>query len=277
MRNLINFLNKYSFFLFFLFLEVIAFSLIVQNNQFQRASFINSANSLSGGVYESFNQATEYFSLKKENQRLSSENAKLRENQLSSYAEVFGDNVVVNDTIYGRKYHYMSAKVINNSVNTQNNYLTLNKGSLNGIEAGMGVIGSDGVVGIVKNVSSNYSVVLSILHSQTSISGRLKNSSYFGSVKWDGRNYQTGKFTDIPNHVNLRLGDTIVTSGFSSIFPPMIPIATVLDFEPIEGENFYDIDVRYMNDMKSISYVYIVKNLHRQEIEELEESILPAK
>lgn len=277
MRNLINFLNKYSFFLFFLLLEVIAFFLIVQNNQYQKASFINSANSVSGEVYESFNQATEYLSLKKENSRLAAENALLRENQLSSYAEVFGDNVVVNDTIYGRKYHYMAAKIINNSVNTQNNYLTLDKGSLNGIERGMGVIASQGVVGIVKNVSSNYSVVLSILHSQSSISGRLKNSSYFGSVKWDGRDYRNGKLTDIPNHVNLRLGDTITTSGFSSIFPANIPIGTVLDYERIEGENFYDIDIRYMNDMKSMKYVYIVKNLHQEEIIELEEIIQPKK
>lgn len=275
MRNLLNFLNKYSFFFFFLFLEVVAFFLLVQNNRYQKASFINSANSVSGGVYESFNQATEYLSLKKTNEQLSAENALLRENQLSSYAEVFGDNVVVNDTIYGRKYQYMTAKVINNSVNKQSNYLTLDKGSLNGIEAGMGVLGSKGVVGIVKDVSSNYSVVLSILHSQTSISGKLKNSSYFGSVKWDGKNYRNGIFTDVPNHVNIHLGDTIVSSGFSSIFPENIPIATILAFEEIEGENFYDIKIRFMNDMKSISYVYIVKNLHKEEIKELENSTLP--
>lgn len=276
MRNLLNFLNKYSFFFFFLFLEVIAFFLIIQYNHFQKASFINSANAISGSIYESFSNATDYLSLQKANDLLAKENARLRENQLSSYAEVFGDNVVVNDTIYGRKYQYMMAKVINNSVNKQNNYLTLDKGELNGIEAGMGVIGSKGIVGIVKNTSPNYSVVISILHSQSSISGKLKNSSYFGSIKWEGKEYRNGIFTDIPNHVNIHLGDTIVSSGFSSIFPPDIPIATILSYEKVEGENFYNIKVRFMNDMKSISYAYIVKNLHRDEITELENTILPS-
>lgn len=273
MRNLIAFLNKNSFFFLFLFLEVIAFYLIIRNNRYQRASFINSANNISSGIYESFSNATDYFDLKEANESLARENARLRENQLSAYAEIFGDNVVVNDTIYGKKYLYVEAKVINNSVNKQNNYLTLNKGSLNGIQPGMGVIGSKGVVGIIKNVSANYSTVLSILHSRASISAKLKRTSYFGSMKWDGKNYRNGVLTDIPNHVSINLGDTVVTSGYSSIFPDNTAIATILDYGKPEGENFYDIKVRFINDLKSISHVYVVKNIHKTEIEELENSI----
>lgn len=270
MRNLIAFLTKYSFFFLFLFLEVIAFYLIIQHNSYQKSSFINTANSLSSGIYESFSNATDYFALKEANEQLAKENAMLKERQLSAYAEIFGDNLVLNDTIYSKKYLYVEAKVINNSTNKQNNYLILDKGSLNGIQPGMGVVGSKGIVGIVKNVSENYSSVLSILHSRSSISAKLMRTSYFGSMKWDGKSYRNGVLNDIPNHVFISLGDTVVTSGFSSIFPDDIPIATILDFEKPEGENFYDIKLRFINDFKKISYVYVVKNIQMEEIQDLE-------
>lgn len=274
MRNLIAFISKYSFFLLFIFFEVIAFYLLFKNNNFQRSSFLNASNSVTGGVYESYSELTDYFNLKEVNLALAEENERLREKQLNSYSKLFGENIWYNDTILQRQYHYTRARVINNSINRQNNYLTLNRGSLNGIKSGMGVIGPSGVIGVVKDVSRHYATVLSILHRESRISVKLKATNYFGSMQWDGENYQKGVLFDIPNHVLINVGDTIVTSGYSATFPEGLPVATIDSFNKPEGENFYEVFVSFINDMKHVSHVYIVKNnqsIEQKELEDLSE------
>jgi len=176
----------------------------------------------------------------------------------------------VNDTIYKRKYFYTQARVINNSINKQNNYLTLNIGSSNGVKKGMGVIGPEGVVGIVKNVSTHFASVLSVLHRSAKISTRLKNTNYFGSMQWSGRNYKEGMLLDIPNHVDIAIGDTIETSGYSATFPEGILLGTIKNFEKPEGENFYDITISFINDFKHLTHVYVVKNNYQLEQQSLE-------
>lgn len=270
MRNLIAFISKYSFFFLFLILEVFAFYLLFRNNNFQRAIFLNSTNKLSGSIYKSYSELTDYLDLRQVNQNLAEENSRLRENQLNAYQRLFGENIMINDTIYKRKYFYTQARVINNSINKQNNYLTLNIGSSNGIEKGMGVIGPEGVVGVVKNVSTHFSSVLSVLHRSSKISARLKNTNYFGSMQWSGDNYREGMLLDIPNHVDIAIGDSVETSGYSSTFPEGTLLGIIKNVEKPEGENFYDITITFINDFKHLTHVYVVKNNYQLEQQSLE-------
>lgn len=274
MRNLISFITKYSFFFLFLIFEVFAFSLLFRNNHFQRTSFLNSTNSITGSVYKNYSELSDYVNLKEVNEALSEENKELRKFQIESFERLFGENILVKDTIFKRKYLYTKAKVINNSVNRQNNYLTLNVGALNGIKSGMGVIGPQGVVGVVKNVSDNFASVLSVLHRESGTSAKLQRTGYFGSLKWDGVDYRKAKLKDIPNHVDLRIGDLVITSGYSATYPEGITIAAIESFEKPEGENFYDIQVRLINDFKRLSHVYVIKNKTSLEQLELEEETL---
>ena len=270
MRNLITFIRKYSFFFLFLGMEALAFYLILKNNHFQGSSFLNSTNKVAGGIYSKYSDLTEYVNLKEVNNDLSNENKLLRENQLGSFVKVFSENIIVKDTIYKRKYLYTKAKVINNSTNKQNNYLTLSIGFNNGVKNGMGVIGPSGIVGVVKDVSANYSSVVSVLHRESKISVKLKKSDYFGSMQWDGEDYRLTVLKDIPNHVLLTEGDTVVTSGYSSIFPEGLPTAIIKTFEVPEGENFYEIKMQLLNDFRQLTYVYVVKNNTSMEVKQLE-------
>ena len=270
MRNLIRFLTKNSFIFLFLFLEVIAFGLLVQNNKYQNSKFFNSSNFLVGNLYTTVNNIDDYFNLKDDNQVLAQQNAKLQSTSLSSFIKVFGRLVQINDTTYMQSYVYSSAKVINNSTNKRRNYITLDKGGVNGIKPEMGVISSKGVVGIVKNVSNHFSSVMSILHENNRLSAKIKKSGYFGSLVWGNNNYREAQLKDIPNHVNLEIGDTIVTSGFSSIFPENIMVGTIKEFDLPEGDNFYNIKVEFAEDYKNLSHVFVVRSLLKDEKEKLE-------
>ncbi len=271
MRNLIRFIDRYSFFFLFLLFEVFAFYLLFKNNHYQQSSFLNSTNSFTGNVYSKYSDFTAYLDLRQINEQLAEQNSNLLENQLNAHHKLFGENIIVNDTIYERQYHYASGRVINNSTNKQNNYLTLDIGKRNGVKPGMGVISPSGIVGVVKNVSKHYSSVLSVLHSNSKISVKLKNSAYFGSVQWDGADYQEGILKDIPNHVSIALGDTIVTSGYSATFPVDLTTGIISRIEKPEGENFYDLRISFSNDFKNLSRVFIVKNNFKTEKEQLEE------
>lgn len=270
MRNLLGFLSRNSFFLFFLLLEGLAALLLFQNNRFQRSEFLNSSNAASGSFYQLVNNATKYLDLAEINEQLAAENADLRRQLTGSKIEIFGRNFIINDTVYQQAYNFTEATVINNTVSKANNYITLDKGTLAGVKEGMGVIGPQGIVGIVKTVSTRFSSVMTILHSQSKISAKLKDQNYFGSLVWDGKDYQYGQLIDIPKHVNLMLGDTIVSSGFSSIFPTGINLATITNIEKPQGNNFYDITVKFINDFKKLEKVYVVKNILREEQNQLE-------
>jgi len=233
---------------------------------------LHSANSLTAGIYENYSDFTDYLDLKEVNRELAEENQRLRERQLISYQKVFGPNFLIRDTLYQKKYLYTKGRVVNNSVNKQNNFLTLNIGKRNGIERGMGVLGPSGVVGVVTQSSEHYSTVLSLLHREAKVGSKLKDSEYFGSLQWDGQDYRQGVLKDIPNHVVIGIGDTIVSSGYSSIFPAEIALATIAEFNEVPGENFYKIKVDFTTNFKNLSYVYVIKNLHRAEFEALEEA-----
>ncbi|MGB0887589.1 MAG: rod shape-determining protein MreC [Vicingaceae bacterium] len=271
MRNLIRFLSKNSFLFLFLFLLFVSFSLLVQNNNYQNSKFFNSSNFLIGNLYETINNVNDYFNLKEVNAELAEQNAKLQTTQITTFSKVFGNTVTISDTAYSQKYVYTSAKAINNSTNKRENYITINKGSINGIEAGMGVISANGVIGTIKNVSENFCSVMSVLHEKNATSAKIKKSGYIGSLVWELGNYRIAQLKDIPNHVKLTKGDTIITSGYSSVFPEGILVGVVSDFNLPDGDNFYNIEIELSVDYKKLSHVFIVKSLMKEEQEKLEE------
>ncbi len=242
---------------------------IVNFNSFQRARFLNSSNALTASLYASYSSVVQYFGLKKVNQDLVAENAELR-NLLDRYENMLVDSVAHFQNP-DSTFRFVSARVINNSVNKQQNYITLNRGRKHGLRPDQGIISSTGVVGVVTAVSDSYAMGLSLLNPRWSLSAKLKKNGYYGSLIWNGKDHRVAMLNEIPFHVDLSVGDTIVTSGYSSVFPEGILIGTVKSFTQPPGENYYLIDVALSTDFKSVTRVEVIENLKKDELNELKE------
>jgi rod shape-determining protein MreC len=270
MRSLLRYLVKHYPLVLFVLLEIASLAMVVSYNSYQRVTYLNSANRVTGSFYNVFSSVMDYFSLSKVNKQLAEENGKLR-SLLSLAAEVNDlEKIFADSGRYNLLYRYTPAKVINNSVNKPFNYITLNRGREHGIKPDQGIISPSGVVGVVTEVSKSYSVGLSLLNRQWSVSAMLKKNGYFGSLVWDGPDYRVARLREIPLHVNISVGDTVVTSGFSSIFPEGIMIGTIADFSRPGGDNYYSIDILLSTDFKNLSFVEVIENSDKDEIEELE-------
>ena len=270
MRSLFRFLLRNYFLMMFLALEAISFVLIVSFNNYQRVTFFNSSNSFVGTVYEKFSSMDDYMSLSRTNARLAADNASLRKKvqQLMSQQEKYPVNRP--DTVDAPAYVFTSAKVISNSVNKQLNYITINKGSRHGIKRDMGIIDASGVVGVITNVSPNYATGLSLLNKRLSIPAKITKSNYFGSLVWDGEHYNTADLKEIPFHVIVNVGDTVVTSEYSNIFPEGIMIGVIKNYNVESGTNFYNIKVELLTNFKTVKYVEVVQNTKKEELIKLE-------
>ena len=269
MRSLIRSILTYHFILLFLILETLSLTLLFQYNPFQKAKFVSSSQRITGFVYAKIDLLNEYLSLRQTNRQLALENEKLNNMLQRAYRsdEIFFYGEY--DSVYQQHYFYTSARIINNSVNKQNNYLTLNKGSEAGIRPEMAVVAAEGIVGVVNGVSKRFSTVISLLNTDLSVSAKVKKNNAFGSLSWDGVNYREAILSEIPHHINIEKGDTIITSGFSTIYPEGILIGTIKDFE-VKGANFYVIKVELSTDFKNLTYVSVVSNLSKEEQKELE-------
>ncbi|KPL16879.1 MAG: hypothetical protein AMS23_06175 [Bacteroides sp. SM1_62] len=269
MRNLLRFIIRYHFFFLFILLETVSVILIVQHNNYQRAQFINFTKSFQGSFYEAFGGIREYLSLRQTNRYLYMENTLLRNrmDRLLRNREIRQAGGY--DSIPHRQFSYIPARVINNSVNKQFNFITLNKGSHHGIEPEMAVIAPNGVVGVVYATSGNYATVIPMINRNFRLSAKILKNGYFGSLSWAGSGYQEAILEEIPFHVEIQPGDTIVTSGYSAIFPEGIMVGTIHEFEAREG-NFYTITVDIAVDYKNLLYVTVIRNLLREEQRELE-------
>lgn len=255
----------------FLLLFGISLTLTIQSHSYHKSKFINSANFITGGVYKSANSISQFFSLRKENERLVEENSALRAlifNQKNT-AEIKIDSSLITSG----NYKVSVAEVYKNSYSRVNNYLLINKGLNDSVKQDFGVFNSKGIVGIVDNTSSNYATVLSILNTKSSINAKLKNSNHMGSLKWNAVSPEYTQMEDVLKYAPVNVGDTIVTGGQSSIFPKGIPIGSVDSFEIDESGDSYIIQVKLFNDMTSINNVYVIENLDAQEIKELESTI----
>jgi len=272
MRNLINFFIRFYFFFLFVLLFSVSLILISRTHQHQRTLFLHSGNLIVGSVYKQVDHIQSYLSLKRVNEQLTNENTWLLHQTMASFMQKDQNEMVYHDTLYIRRFKYINAGVINNSVMYRNNFLTLDKGSNDGVEKDMGVITAEGVVGIVHNVSGHFSTVISLLHKDVQISVRLQKSNHIGTLSWEGGDYRTAVMSYIPSHVELSHGDTIVTSGFSTIFPQGIFIGTIGDYEIRRGDNFFTASVELALDFNRIANVFVVIDLMRQEIQVLEAS-----
>jgi rod shape-determining protein MreC len=270
MRTIFLFIWKNNFFFLFFLLEIFSIYLVIQNNNYQNASAVNSANDVAGSVMQTYSDVNDYFRLKKTNEELAHENAVLYSMLKQSFRKNSTSVNYLKDTIYKQQYLYISAKVVNNSTNLQKNYLTLDKGYKDGIKTDMGVICPLGIVGKVKDVSANFCTVMSVLHKDNKISCMLKRDGSFGPLSWDGDDYRYATLTDIPTHVQMKNGDTVLTSAYSTIFPEGIMVGTIESFERKSSEYFYTVNVKLSTDFKKLKYVYIIGNLMKEEQETVE-------
>ncbi len=271
MRNFFRFIERYHFFLLFLIFETLSFNLVINYNQLQKQSFISTSNRLAASILEISGSFKNYFTLKKANEELSRENAFLRSQlQLVPNQEQAKSLTSSVDSLWSDRFYFRQAKVINNSVNKQNNYLTINRGSIHGIKPETGVVSARGLVGVAHNVSAHYSTVISLLNTHLKVSARLRDSNFFGSLGWDGKSYRNAILSEIPAHAPIQVGDAVVTSGYSAIFPEGILVGTVEEFHLGEGEGFYRILVKLSVDFKNLSYVEIAEKITGKEQLELE-------
>lgn len=272
MYNLFRFFLRYHLFILFLSLEVFCFFLIYRGKKYNQAAFTNFADNLSGSVYKSYTGVTDYLYLRKMSDSLVAENAYLRGQLRESKFDSRADTIHVNDTIgrFVQHFTYVPARVIRNSVNQASNLIYLNRGRLQGVNRQMGVFNSNGIVGQVISVTDNYAGVMSVLSKDFKVSAKLKKNEFFGNLHWDGINSTTATLEEIPKHVPVQVGDTIVTSGYSELFPRNIMIGKVKSVKAQPDKNFLDITVELSTDFGNLSYVYVVKNLSRNELQLLD-------
>lgn len=239
------------------------------NNSYQRSAYVTTSNYVVGTIYSGYSQLTDYLKLGITNRQLAEENALLRQLDTANYYDQHFHWNKEDDSLLIQQYEYLPARVINNSVNRINNYLTLDKGSLHGIRPYMAVACGSGVVGIVKDVSPHFSTVSSLLHSDTRISSKIKSNDYFGTTVWSGNSPVIGQLRDIPSHAKVKVGDTIITSTFSGIFPRGIVIGKILELGN-SGDSFKDIKIKFSTDFQNLSYVYVIRNILKEERDSLE-------
>ena len=270
MKNLLHFIVRFHFTILFVVIEIFCLLLLVSYNNYQKTEFLNSSNVVTGSIYDRVSSTTDYLALAETNEQLNRENTKLKNILAESFKVSVDSSHLYNDSLYQQQYIYRTAKIINNSVNKQLNYITLNKGKIHGIKPEMAVVTDNGVVGVINSVSDNFSTAISLLNSRIRVSAKIKKNNYFGSLTWDGKNYKTARLYEIPFHVQIQVGDTIVTSGYSSIFPEGVLLGTVQEVLPASGGNFHDVVIDLSNDFKGISYVKVIGDLMKTERIQLE-------
>ena len=279
MRNLLNFLLKYNHWFLFILLEVISFVLLFRFNHYQHSVYFSSANAVADKVYEVSGGITSYFHLQSVNEDLLDRIMEL-EQQNHNLEDALGrhlsDSTELNSirNLPNTDYQVFKARVINNSLNLVDNYITLNRGSKDGIRPEMGVVDGNGVVGIVYDTSSHYSRVISVLNSKSSISCKIVGSEYFGYLKWEYGDSRYAYLKDLPRHAEFNLGDTVVTSGYSTVFPEGIMIGTVDDMADSNDGLSYLLKVKLATDFGKVSEVRVIARTGQHEQKELEQKSL---
>jgi len=276
-RNVFLFIRRHFNFLFFLVLQIIALSFLFRFNKFHEAAFLNVSTEVTGRFYERYNNIEYYFQLKKTNESLVQENLRLRQQLKENYEAPDSIRRLIHDTLKVDssaviKYKIMEAKVVNNSTSSQANYLTIHRGSDQGVRPNMGVTGPQGLVGSVVNVSKNFATVQSMLHYQFKVVAKLKHNNEIGTIQWDGASPLYVTMKNIPKSVNVQKGDTVVTSQLGNLWPANLMVGTVAEIIPDNSSNFYTLKVRVATNFGSIEYVYVIDNLQADEQRQLEDS-----
>ena len=279
MRNLLNFLVKYNYWFFFILLEVASFVLLFRFNRYQQSVFFTSANTVAGKLYEVTGSIASYFHLKETNEDLLDHNIRLEQRVALLERELLA---VRSDTMryhsldsvsQGSNYSLYKARVIKNSLNRLDNYLTLDKGSADSIRPEMGVVDANGVVGIVYKTTPHYALVISLLNSKSSLSCKIQGSGYFGYLKWEGGDSQYAYLRDLPRHAEFNVGDTVVTSGYSAVFPPGLLVGYIDEMSDSHDGLSYLLKIRLATDFSRISDVRVIANNGLPELKQLNEQL----
>lgn len=277
MRNIFLFIARYSTFFLFLLLQIIALAMLFQYNRYHEAAYMDLAQEMTGKFYVRYNNVETYFSLKEENEKLRLQNTQLL-NQLKADFDT-PDTAVLSeisgfDTLAGnRKYFYLSAKIIGNTVSGQNNFITLHRGSNQGVEPNMAVVGPSGIIGKIVNVSPNISVAMSLLHRKNNVVAVMKKGGGFGELSWNGKDPRFVQLSNVPRTITIDKGDTVVTSSYSDIFPAGYTIGYVEQVKDDKSSSTYTIDVRTATNFFQVQHAFIVKNLQRAELDSLQKKI----
>jgi len=242
----------------------------LEYNLYQKEIFINTSNNFTNYTKQFGGKIKAYFNLKEENDILNHQNIHL----LNFISNKKQNNKTKNNIDYlsygGNYFSFTPGLIINNSTHWQKNLITLNKGTSDGVLPNMAIVGPQGAIGVVFKCSSHFSTVISLLNTTLRIGAFIKKNNYNGTVLWDGKDYRFIKLQDIPIHVSVNIGDTIVTNGYSSIFPPGVPIGCISDIKNEDNSNFYNLTVRLFTNFRTIRHVYIIKNNFRDELINLE-------
>ena len=270
MNNLLKIFSKYYVLILFICLQTIALIMVIQGKNYHRNWFIFSANQLSGDTYNQITNLNEYLNLREVNQGLIKENIELRSMMNNSLHRINSSYLMEEDTIYHQKYTYRSARVISNSIYKKNNFITIGLGKRDGIQKEMGVITHDGVVGIVNEVSQNYATIISLLNTQSTVSCKISRNNATGILQWDGIDPEYAKLIDLPLSTKIFKGDTVMTSGFSSVFPSGILQGIVTKVIANKETQMLDITVKLKQNFNQLSHVYVIENLHKTELDTLQ-------
>ena len=280
MRNIFLFIRIYFNFIFFLLLMGISLFMLFNYNRYHHTVYSATAGEITGKISKQYNDVEYYFQLKRTNDSLVKANAILYNKLKQDYelpdtaTKLAIDTIRIDTLLHERKFLYLPAKVVGNSVSQTNNYLQLHRGLQQGVVADMGVTDiNNSVVGTVVDVSNNYSVVMSLLHRQSNISAKLKKTGETGSIIWDGVQPNIVILKDIPKEVKVAKGDTVITSGFSDKFPYGLLIGTVKEIETDKSTGTYIIKVKTAANFYNLQYVYIINNLQKQEPQQLLKSV----
>lgn len=275
MKNLLQFIIKYSAWFVFSFYVIISLVLLVTGNNYQRSVYLTSANVVTGSIYEGASQVTGYFHLKSINEDLQANNALLQnevlnlKNQLAQYKVLSADSLL--PFKYPDRFGYVAAAVINNNTAHQKNFFTIDKGALDGLKSGMGVVDHNGITGIVNVTGPHMSRIISLLNEDQHFSVKLKDTEFVGSLTWKGGDPTIAFAEELPRHATYEIGDTIVTSGYSTTFPEGIPVGMVLARVKSGDDSFFTLKVKLASDFRSLSTVRVIKDIYKTEIDSLSE------
>jgi len=281
MRQLLDFIVRKKHWFLFLFLEVIAFILIYRNTTYQRSVMISSANTVTGYISSITGSITSYINLREANTVLTERNGELEMQVLALRNQL--ETLQANSTVFSGfmpdstenfPYNFVMAKVVNNSVTHLSNYITINKGRKDGLTSEMGVVSDQGVVGVVSQVSNDFAVILPLLNPKLRLSCKVAGSNYIGSLGWNGRNSRYAQLEELPRHVEFQNGDTIITSGYSAMFPAGIIVGTVSDFKRQHDDNFYSLEVELATDFSALNNVRVLINQQQEEQRKLEKEAM---
>lgn len=273
MRSLLNFLTTYNNIIIFLLLEAVAIYLLTTSSNYHSAVFLGGVRSATATIEKRAGGVTGYLNLNEKNQALAEENLQLRRELEEARSQLIRRELSDSTTPYHSFYDWSVVRVVNNSVNKQRNFITLDKGTRDGILPDMAVAGPDGVVGLVVASSANFSIAMSVLNLDFRMSARLRKNGYFGSLTWDGHSQSEALFNEIPYHVDIAPGDTLETSGLSSVFPAGLMVGLVTEVDK-SGGDFYKIRIALSSEFRKLNFVYVIKNTLQEEQNQIEKEVL---